>query len=116
MTGPDRRFHLTLCEHTGAVFFWEHRRYTFTGALEQSERAYRPRRCTTWRRLMERGLAAGDELGGAAGVVRGSVGTRAPLLGRGQVDVVDKSARISAASYADRPLHAVFINGRNVFT
>ncbi|KLO43400.1 hypothetical protein ABW17_10080 [Mycobacterium nebraskense] len=41
LTAPYGRFHVTLCEHTGAVFFWQHRRYTFTGTLEQCERAYR---------------------------------------------------------------------------
>ena len=41
MTDPYRRFHLRLCEHTGAVVFWQHRSYTFTGTLEQCEAAYR---------------------------------------------------------------------------
>ena len=41
LTDPYRRFHLSLCEHTGAVVFWQHRSYTFTGTLEQCEAAYR---------------------------------------------------------------------------
>jgi Protein of unknown function (DUF2510) len=41
LTDPYRRFHLRLSEHTGAVIFWQHRSYTFTGTLEQCEAAYR---------------------------------------------------------------------------
>ncbi|ORB73070.1 DUF2510 domain-containing protein [Mycobacterium scrofulaceum] len=41
MTDPYRRFQLSLTEHTGAVIFWQQRSYTFTGTLEQCERAYR---------------------------------------------------------------------------
>lgn len=41
MTDPYRQFSLPLTEHIGAVVMFQQRTYTFTGTLEQCERAYR---------------------------------------------------------------------------
>ncbi|OBF63340.1 hypothetical protein A5753_12565 [Mycobacterium sp. 852002-51971_SCH5477799-a] len=41
MTYPYRQFTLRLTEHIGAVVMFQQRTYTFTGTLEQCERAYR---------------------------------------------------------------------------
>lgn len=38
---PYRQFSLRLAEHIGAVVMFVQRTYTFTGTLEQCERAYR---------------------------------------------------------------------------
>jgi hypothetical protein len=41
LTGPYRRFSVRLYQHTGAVILWHPRTSTFTGTLEQCEKAYR---------------------------------------------------------------------------
>lgn len=41
MSDPYRQFSVRLTEHIGALVLWYNRRYTFTGTLEQCERAYR---------------------------------------------------------------------------
>jgi len=41
VTYPFRQFSLRLTEHIGAVVMFQQRTYTFTGTLEQCERAYR---------------------------------------------------------------------------
>jgi hypothetical protein len=41
LTDPYRQFSLPLTEHIGAVIMFAQRTYTFTGTLEQCERAYR---------------------------------------------------------------------------
>ena len=41
MTDPYRRFSVRLYRHTGAVILWHQRTLTFTGTLEQCEKAYR---------------------------------------------------------------------------
>lgn len=41
MTYPYRQFSVRLTEHIGAVVMFSQRTYTFTGTLEQCERAYR---------------------------------------------------------------------------
>jgi hypothetical protein len=41
LTDPYRRFSVRLYEHTGAVILWHQRTFTFTGPLEQCEKAYR---------------------------------------------------------------------------
>jgi hypothetical protein len=41
LTDPYRRFSVRLYQHTGAVILWHQRTFTFTGTLEQCEKAYR---------------------------------------------------------------------------
>ncbi|WP_369817929.1 DUF2510 domain-containing protein [Mycobacterium sp. E3339] len=41
LSDPYRQFSVRLTEHIGALVLWYNRRYTFTGTLEQCERAYR---------------------------------------------------------------------------
>ncbi|MCV7409200.1 hypothetical protein AWC05_00925 [Mycobacterium florentinum] len=41
MTDPYRRFSVRLHEHTGVLILWVQRSFTFTGTLEQCEKAYR---------------------------------------------------------------------------
>jgi hypothetical protein len=41
LTDPYRQFSLPLTEHIGAVIMFAQRTHTFTGTLEQCERAYR---------------------------------------------------------------------------
>ncbi|WAC90683.1 DUF2510 domain-containing protein [Mycobacterium sp. Aquia_213] len=41
MTDPYRRFSVRLHEHTGVFVLWVQRSLTFTGTLEQCEKAYR---------------------------------------------------------------------------
>ncbi len=144
LTDPYRRFHLSLCEHTGAVVFWQHRSYTFTGTLERCEAAYRTAQLhnlgagwwsvvsllvMNWVALISnwsavRGVRELAKQPPAAGYVpaaaRRRVGTatrRAPrtATGTGSGGRRGPIHPVFPRKDADRPLHAVFINGGSVF-
>ncbi len=149
MTDPYRHFQLRLSEHTGAVVFWQHRSYTFTGTLGQCEAAYRTAQLhnlgagwwsvvsllvMNWVALISnwsairgvRQLAAQPSAAAYAPAPpaplaprRGGIPTRrgpGTAIGTGPGGRRGPINPGFPRKDADRPLHAVFINGGTLFT